>query len=240
MPEKLKITILIPSYNEIEGMKAIMPRIKKEWYDQLIIIDAGSTDGTQEYAKENGYFLKIQTGRGVRPALDDAFPLVEGDILITFTPDGNSIPEKIPALIDKMKEGYDLVIVSRYLDGAKSYDDNFLSGKGNKFFTFLIRLFYKENYTDTLVGFRAFKRENIIKTGLGSGPKYWFEKIFYTYTSWDFLSSIRFAKRKLKVAEIPGDEPKRIGGKAMVPKFKVALVALTQLVIEKFILVGQK
>jgi len=240
MSENLKITILITTYNEIEGMRAIMPRIKKEWYDQLIIIDAGSTDGTQEYAKENGYFLKVQSGRGVRPALDDAFLFVEGDILITFNPDGNCIPEKIPDLIEKMKEGYDLVIVSRYRDGAQSFDDNFLSGKGNRFFTFLINLFYKGNYTDTLVGFRAFKRDNIIKAGLGSGPKYWFEKVFYTYTSWDFLSSVRFAKRKLKVAEISGDEPKRIGGKIMVPKFKVAMVALIQLVIEKFILVGQK
>lgn len=47
----MKITLLIPTLNEIDGMKAIMPRIKKEWYAQLLIVDGGSTDGTLEYCK---------------------------------------------------------------------------------------------------------------------------------------------------------------------------------------------
>ena len=45
------------------------------------------------------------------------------------------IPEKLPNLIDKIKEGYDLVCVSRYKDGAKSFDDNILTSFGNKLFT---------------------------------------------------------------------------------------------------------
>lgn len=235
MENNMYVTLLIPTLNEIAGMKEIMPRVKKEWYDQLIIIDGGSTDGTQNYVRECGYDLIKQKGRGVRPALDEGFPFAKGDIIITFTPDGNSIPELIPSLISKMKNGYDLVIVSRYLGSAKSYDDDYLSSRGNKVFTYLINLFYRGKYTDTLVGFRAFKKTVIAEIGLGSGPTYWFEKIFYTYTSWDFLSSIRCAKLKLKVAEIPGDEPKRLGGKAMVPKYRVAVVSLFQLIIEKFI-----
>ena len=56
----MKITLLIPTLNEIEGMKAIMPRIKKEWIDQILIVDGGSIDGTVEYAKKNGYFIDKQ------------------------------------------------------------------------------------------------------------------------------------------------------------------------------------
>jgi len=230
-----KITLLIPTFNEIVGMKEIMPRIKKEWYDQIIIVDGNSTDGTQEYVKDNGYMLVTQKSTGVRPALDEAFPFVKGDILITFTPDGNSIPELIPSLIKKMREGYDLVIVSRYLEEAVSHDDDYVSGKGNRLFTRLINIFYNGNYTDTLVGFRGYRKSMLPQIGLGSGPKYWFEKYMYTYTSWDFLSSLRCAKKKLKIGEIPGDEPARIGGKAMVPKFKVAFVCGIQLLIEKVI-----
>ncbi|MEE9543748.1 MAG: hypothetical protein V3V95_08195, partial [Thermodesulfobacteriota bacterium] len=48
---KLKITILILTLNEIDGMKEIMPRIKEEWYDQLIVVDGGSTDGTIEWSR---------------------------------------------------------------------------------------------------------------------------------------------------------------------------------------------
>ncbi len=42
----MKTTLFVLAYNEIEGMKAIMPRIKKEWVDEIIIVDGGSTDGT--------------------------------------------------------------------------------------------------------------------------------------------------------------------------------------------------
>lgn len=231
----MKITLVLATLNEIDGMKAIMPRIKKEWYDELIIIDGGSTDGTYEYAVENGYFIKRQEGRGIRTALDQAFLLTSGDMIITFTPDGNSIPEIIPELIKKMNEGFDMVIVSRYLNNAKSHDDSLISGLGNKAFTFLINLLHHGSYTDTLVAFRAFHRKAIEKTGLANGPTNWFEKKYFHHTSWDFLSSVRFARAKLKVGEIAGDEPARIGGKEKVNKFRVGLVLLVQLFLEIFI-----
>jgi glycosyltransferase involved in cell wall biosynthesis len=42
----MKTALFVLTYNEIEGMKAIMPRIKKEWVDEIIIVDGGSSDGT--------------------------------------------------------------------------------------------------------------------------------------------------------------------------------------------------
>ncbi len=231
----MKISLVLATLNEIDGMKAIMPRIRKEWYDELIIIDGGSIDGTCEYAKENGYFLRRQEGKGIRTALDQAFLLTSGDIIITFTPDGNSIPEIIPALIEKMKEGFDMVIVSRYLNEARSNDDSIISGLGNRAFTFLINLLHHGEYTDALIGFRAFRRETVDNIGLVRGPTNWFEKKYFQHTSWDFLSSVRCARKKLKVGEIAGDEPARIGGKEKVNKLKVGLVLLVQLFLEIFI-----
>lgn len=231
----MKISLVLATLNEIDGMKVIMPRIKKEWYDELVIMDGGSIDGTCEYAKEHGYFLKRQKGRGIRAALDQAFFLTTGDIIITFTPDGNSVPELIPALIEKMKEGFDMVIVSRYLGKARSYDDSIISGLGNRAFTFLINLLHHGRYTDTLVGFRAFRRKTIENIGLVNGPTNWFEKKYFHQTSWDFLSSVRCAKKKLKVGEIAGDEPARIGGEEKVHKLKEGLVLLVQLFLEIFI-----
>lgn len=58
--KKMKVTLLIPTLNEIDGMRAIMPLIKKEWCDQIIILDGKSTDGTIEYAKKQGYFVYVQ------------------------------------------------------------------------------------------------------------------------------------------------------------------------------------
>ena len=103
-------TLLIPTLNEIDGMKVIMPQIQRDWVDQILILDGGSTDGTIEYARDNGYEVYVQQQRGIRHAYVEALPLVRGEILITFSPDGNSLAEAIPPLLDKMEEGYDMVI----------------------------------------------------------------------------------------------------------------------------------
>src|SRR2546425_6718604 len=127
----MKSTLLVMTLNEIDGMKAIMPQIKREWCDQIIILDGGSTDGTIEWARENSYEVYVQKERGLRQGYMEVWPLLRGDIVITFSPHGNSVPERIPALIAKMAEGYDMVIVSRYLGNATSDDDTWITAFGN-------------------------------------------------------------------------------------------------------------
>ena len=126
-----------------------------------------------------------------------------GDVLILFTPDGNMIPQKLKPLIEKSNQGYDLVCVSRYKDDAKSFDDNFISGFGN-FFTSLVNLLFKGNFTDVLGGYKAVKKEIWCK--IQSKNK--------LLVSFGTQISIACAKNKLKYCEIPGDEPKRLGGKS--------------------------
>ena len=60
----MKTTLLIPVMNEIEGMKIIMPRINRGWIDQILIVDGGSTDGSAEYAAQNGYEVYFQKKKG--------------------------------------------------------------------------------------------------------------------------------------------------------------------------------
>src|SRR2546427_11111896 len=118
----MKVSLVVFSLNEIEGMRVIMPQINREWVDEIVVVDGHSTDGTVEYCREHGYRVHLQKRPGVENILVETMDVAEGDIIIMFTPDGNSLPEKIPELINKMKEGYDLVIVSRYLPPAKSED----------------------------------------------------------------------------------------------------------------------
>ena len=120
----MKATLLIMTWNEIDGMKAIMPQVKKEWCEQIIVVDGGSTDGTIEWARDHGYFVYVQKQRGFRHAYNEVLPYIDGDVVVTFSPDGNSVPELIPQLVSKMGEGYDMVIASRYKDGAHSDDDD--------------------------------------------------------------------------------------------------------------------
>ena len=239
-----KVTLIIPTLNEIDGVRVIMPRIKPEWYDQLIALDGGSTDGTVEYLRERGYEVAFQKAVGLRKAFIENYKNVKGDIMITFSPDGNSVPELIPALIAKISEGYDMVIVSRYLDGAKSYDDTFISGLANKFFKKTIGLLFGYKYTDALVIYRAYRREIVDELGILKPRSDFYEKHIGRYVSWEPQLSIRCAKRRLKIAEIPGDEPKRIEdeskvGLRMLPSsrirhFRVGFACIALIVDEFF------
>ena len=209
----MKVTLVIPTLNEVDGVREIMPLIKPEWYDQLLFIDGQSTDGTLELIKERGYPYVIQGKKGMRYAYTEALPFIEGDVMLTFSPDGNSIPELIPDCIKKIKEGYDMVIVSRYAKGAKSYDDDAITAFGNKLFTTFINFFHQGRYTDAMVIYRAYKKDLIFKLDLDKDASYEKEeKLFNTRISWEPLLSIRAAKRRLQVADIPGDEPARSGG----------------------------
>jgi glycosyltransferase involved in cell wall biosynthesis len=213
--EKLKTTLLIPVWDEIIGLKEIMPRIDPSWCDQIIILDGGSTDGTCEWCREHGYFVYEQQKRGLHNAYTEVWPLIEGDVVITFSPDGNCLPESIPELIAKMREGYDMVLASRYLGSAKSDDDTWLTGFGNWFFTGTINVLYRAHYTDAMGIFRAYKKSIIYDLDLHKDESYATEEwLFSTNVSWEPLLSVRAAKRKLRVTEIPADEPDRIGGKA--------------------------
>ncbi|MBA4373152.1 MAG: histidinol phosphate phosphatase [Thermodesulfovibrio sp.] len=224
---------MLPTLNELEPMKVIMPRIRKEWYDELVIIDGGSTDGTIEYCREHGYPVYLQPGKGLPDAETEALKHCTKDIVILFTPDGNSIPELIPVLVEKTMEGYDMVIVSRYLGTAKSYDDDFFTGFGNKFFTGMVNLLFGANYTDTLVGYRSYLRESLIRMKLDrQEEEWWLRKKFFLMNSWELGSSIRAVKLNMKVTEIPGDEPKRIGGVRKLSVFKNGLGVLLHIIFE--------
>jgi glycosyltransferase involved in cell wall biosynthesis len=209
-------TLLIPTLNEITGMKAIMPRIDRKWVDQVLFMDGGSTDGTIEWARDNGYDVYVQKQTGIRQGFLEALPLVRGDVIITFTPDGNSVPEVIPQLVAKMKEGFDMVIASRYLPPARSDDDDLLTGFGNWFFTKTVNVLFGGGYKDVMGIYRAYKKQLIYDLELDQDRWYRVpETLFCTRSrgvSWDPMLSARAARRRLKVAEVPGDEPARLGG----------------------------
>jgi glycosyltransferase involved in cell wall biosynthesis len=233
----LKITLLIPTLNEFEAAQKIMPHVKQEWVDQIIFVDGGSTDGTVEWAQAQGYEVWVQKKPGFRNAYLEVWPQIRGDIVITFSPDGNSIPEVIPQLIGKIKEGYDLVIASRYLDQARSADDDFVTAFGNWVFRTLANLFLRPSasprMTDIMVIYRAFRKDLPSRLGLDR-PEFYedLERLFKTHVDWTPLMSMRALKWGIKWSEIPADEPPRIGGERKLRIFQWGAIFLIQLLRE--------
>lgn len=215
----------------------MLPRIEKEWYNQLIISDAQSTDGTEEWCKGNGYTVlrRSKPRLGLWEAYMEAFNsgIIKSDVIITFSPDGNSIPEAIPQLIAKINEGYDMVIASRYYDGAKSEDDTWLTGIGNWIFTKMCSLLGRHKYTDAMVIYRAYKANIPKKLGFMNEPSSFQKRLIKSSDlySWEPSLSIRVGKAKMKIGEIGANEPVAFRERRQ-NTFKHGLVLLEQILHE--------
>lgn len=217
----MKATLIAPTLNEIEAVQAVLPKIDRSWAEEIIIVDGGSTDGTVQYCKAHGYDVLQLQGRGYGGAIQEGVKKAKGNIIIEFPPDGNSLPEKVPELIRAIEQGSDFVIVSRYKGGARSYDDDFMTAIGNKLFTLFTNILFRTHYTDVLVGYRGYRKELFAPLALDAEG-----------LSWPAQEAIRFARRGHRVAEIPGDEPKRIGGQRKMRIIKTGIEILILLIKE--------
>jgi glycosyltransferase involved in cell wall biosynthesis len=227
--------LLIPTLNEINGLRKILPQLDRSLCKEIIVVDGGSTDGTIEFCREQGLTVLRQLNHGLPDAEEYAFQYITADAMILFTPDGNSLPELLAPLCNKLSEGYDMVIVSRYLGGAKSEDDDTFTGFGNWMFTWMINLLFGGCYTDTLVGFRAYTTNAIRQMDLpGMVQKSRLRQRYWWLNSWEAGSSIRAARLNLKVTEIPGDEPKRIGGVRKMTVIRNGFGTLFQILYDFF------
>ena len=230
----MKVTLFVPTLNEIVGMKIIMPQVRREWLEQILIVDGGSTDGTVEYAREMGYDVYIQKEKGLRSAYREAWPLIKGDAVITFSPDGNSPPEHIPQLIAKMNEGYDMVIGSRYYGAATSDDDDLVTGFGNWLFTAVIDGLFGARYSDAMTIYRIYWTRLFYELALDKDETYAaYEKAFFTRIGVEPIMSCRFVKKGLKSADIECPEPARIGGERKLQIVRWGLAYMCQIFRER-------
>lgn len=173
----MKTTIVIPSYNEMKTLPAVLKALTAVPLDkEIIVVDDGSTDGTREWlarAAAGGEFpgLKViehgkNTGKG--GALITGFGAATGDIAIVQDADLEYDPGCIPAVVRPIEEGRaDAVFGSRFYHG-KSATYSIVYLWGNKFLTFLVNLFFGARMTDSYTCYKAFRTPLLKKMKLTS------------------------------------------------------------------------
>ena len=200
----MSTSVIIPTMNEIIGIQHTLPQVDRNWADEWIVIDNNSNDGTPEEAKKMGFTVINQTGDGLGDAYRQAVKYASSENILFFSPDGNALPEDIPKLIKKMNDGdYDIVQISRFGKNGKSEDDTLVTAFGNRMFTFIANCFFGGKLTDTLFGFKIIKKKIFEEINLDG-----------EFLTLEQQMSIKSMKKKLKITEIDGVEPKRIGGEA--------------------------
>lgn len=197
------VTLLIPVLNEVEGLKRILPTIDMSLFDDVVVVDGHSQDGSVEYARSQGVRVVYQKRKGLSLAVYDAIvDEVSTQFVIEFSPDGNCPVELLKPLVDRLRAGYDLVVVSRYLESAKSEDDTLVTAFGNRMFSLMIHWLGKAKITDSLNIYRGFRCSIVGEEFL----QFLYGPVFEPLVS--ALANLR----NLKVDEISGYEPKRICG----------------------------
>lgn len=223
----MTITLFVPVLNEREGLEMFLPRIPPGMFSQILVVDGQSTDGSAEWARAAGYEVYVQKERGLRSAYREAWPLIRGEYVLSFSPDGNCKTEDLPLLI-KEAEGRDMVIASRYLGDAHSEDDSPITAFGNWLFTTAINHLHGGRYTDAMTIYRIYRTALFYELGLDKEEAYSTENWFRTRIGVEPLLSVRAARAGLAMSEIPSDEPKRVTGERKLQVVRWGLAYMAQ------------
>ena len=219
----MKSALFIPTLDELDGMRRVVSTIKKEWVDEIIIIDGGSTDGTVEKSREMGFKVIKQKIPGYGGAVLTGIEESTGDKIIIFGSDGSNETSEIPQLVEKSLEGFDQITISRFGKTSINEDAGIIDGFGNKIFSFVTNIIFGGKSTDTLSSSRLFTRKAILEIKLNELSLCAVEQI-----------SARGMKRKQRFYEIIGNERARIGGERKMHRVPTG-AALVALIIKEFI-----
>ena len=169
VPNDLVVTIVMPCLNEAESLA---PCIKMAHEGlrlagvkgEILIADNGSTDGSQELAESLGARVAHIEARGYGSALQGGIAAARGKYVLMGDADGSYDFRHLNRFLERLDEGYDLVMGNRFAGGiAKGAMPPLHQYFGNPGLSWLGRLFFKSKVGDFYCGLRAFRRDAMEK-----------------------------------------------------------------------------
>ena len=197
--QKNSLSIVLPAKNESNSLKTLIPKLRLIAPSaEIVVINDGSTDDTATIAQEAG--AKVIThpySQGNGAAIKTGARNATGEIIIFMDADGQHDPEDIPLLLDKLYEGYDMVVGARSTGTHASLPKRF----ANSFYNRLATLMTGYKIDDLTCGYRAVRADK-------------FRKFLYLLPngfSYPTTSTMAFFRSGFPVAYIPIHAGKRDG-----------------------------
>lgn len=151
--DEMTVSIVIPAKNEAENLALLLPKlIQSGEFLECIVVDDGSTDDTVQVCRQHGVaVISNPYSKGNGAAIKTGARAARGDVLVLMDGDGQHRPEDIRRLLDKLAEGYDMVVGAR---GRKSQADSYRA-LGNGVYNWLASWMTGQKVDDLTSGFRA-------------------------------------------------------------------------------------
>jgi glycosyltransferase involved in cell wall biosynthesis len=197
----MRVSVVIPTYNEAGSIASVLDDIPPFLVTEVLVVDAGSTDGTREIAAARGAQVIVEPRRGYgRACLTGLATAKDPDVVVFLDGDYSDRPRELGRLLDPLREGRaDIVLGSRLAGGMAPGAMPWHAVFGNRVAAALIRWLYRVSLTD-LGPFRAARAEVLRALELRE----------MTY-GWAVEMVTRGAMRGYRVLEVPVSYHPRIG-----------------------------
>ncbi|MFC5973308.1 S-layer glycoprotein N-glycosyltransferase AglJ [Halomarina salina] len=162
------VCVLIPTLDEAETIGPVIDGFVEEGFENILVVDGGSTDGTADIARDHGARVVQQSGEGKGQAVREAFRYVDVPYVLMLDGDMTYDPADAPKMLEPLFEGRaEHVIGDRFADmhdGAMPRVNQF----GNRIINGAFATIHGRNLGDILSGYRAFTVDSIRRIELES------------------------------------------------------------------------
>jgi glycosyltransferase involved in cell wall biosynthesis len=153
-----RISVVIPCYNEEEGVRAVIEQMPPI-VDEILVVDNCSTDRTSEVARSLGARVVYEERKGYGRAYKTGFEKARGDIIVTMDGDGTYPPNSIPLLLQVLIEEKVDFMTARRWRSKNDKSKSVLRLVGNAVLSSATMLLFRRFLIDSQSGMWIFRRE---------------------------------------------------------------------------------